>query len=41
MKEDDINYELYKSYFIVGWMKLFSEKLCEIYSKNLKIKWSL
>ena len=38
MKEDDINYELYKSYFIVGWMKLFSEKLCEIYSKKLKNK---
>ncbi len=38
MKEDDINYKLYKSYFVVGWMKLFSEKLCEIYSTKIKNK---
>src|SRR6056300_337631 len=27
VKENDINYEFFSKYFIVGWMKLFSEKM--------------
>ena len=37
MKENDINYELFSKYFNVGWMKIFSEKLCEMYKKDMKI----
>ncbi len=37
MKENDINYELFYKYFNVGWMKIFSEKLCEMYKKDMKI----
>ncbi len=36
VKEDDVNYELYEKYFPVGWMKIFSEKMCEIYSTKIK-----
>lgn len=38
MKETDVDYTLYDKYFTVGWMKLFSEKMCEMYSKVLKNK---
>ncbi len=37
MKENDMNYELFSKYFNVGWMKIFSEKLCEMYKKDMKI----
>ncbi|TSC88521.1 MAG: hypothetical protein G01um10147_17 [Microgenomates group bacterium Gr01-1014_7] len=36
VKEDDVNYALYEKYFPVGWMKLFSEKMCEMYSTKIK-----
>ena len=36
VKEDDVNYEFFSKYFIVGWMKLFSEKICQMYSEKIK-----
>lgn len=36
VKEDDVNYEFFHKYFIVGWMKLFSEKMTEMYAKHIK-----
>jgi GDP-L-fucose synthase len=37
VKENDVNYEFFSKYFIVGWMKLFSEKMSEMYSNHIKI----
>ena len=37
MTEKNLNYSLFSKYFNVGWMKIFSEKLCEMYKKNMKI----
>ncbi|MDB2532255.1 NAD-dependent epimerase/dehydratase family protein [Alphaproteobacteria bacterium] len=31
--ESDVNYEFFHKYQIVGWMKLFSEKMCKMYSE--------
>lgn len=36
VKERDVNYTLYDKYFPVGWMKLFSEKMCEMYATKIK-----
>lgn len=36
VKETDVNYQLYEKYFPVGWMKLFTEKLCEMYTTKIK-----
>lgn len=36
VKEADVNYEFFSKYFIVGWMKLFSEKMCQMYGKHIK-----
>lgn len=36
VKETNVNYELYEKYFPVGWMKLFTEKLCEMYATKIK-----
>lgn len=36
MKEKDVNYSFFHKYHIVGWMKTFSEVLCEIYAKKIK-----
>lgn len=36
VKENDVNYTLYEKYFPVGWMKIFSEKMCEMYSTKIK-----
>lgn len=36
VKETDVNYSLYEKYFPVGWMKLFTEKMCEMYSTKIK-----
>jgi GDP-L-fucose synthase len=33
--EDDVTYDFYGKYHIVGWMKLFSEKMCEMYSWHI------
>tara|TARA_B100000575_G_C23101376_1_gene635440 strand:- start:673 stop:1635 length:963 start_codon:yes stop_codon:yes gene_type:complete len=37
MRENDVNYTLFKKYFNVGWMKIFSEKLCEMYKNKMNI----
>tara|TARA_B100000965_G_scaffold19470_1_gene14574 strand:+ start:36389 stop:37339 length:951 start_codon:yes stop_codon:yes gene_type:complete len=37
MKEKDVNYSLFHKYFNVGWMKIFSEKLCEMYKNKMNI----
>lgn len=36
VKENDVNYDLYEKYFPVAWMKLFTEKMCEMYSTKIK-----
>ncbi len=36
VKEDDVNYEFFSKYFIVGWMKLFSEIMSKMYAKHIK-----
>ena len=36
MYENDINYKFFDKYFIVGWMKMFSEVMCQMYSKKIK-----
>ncbi|MDO8638267.1 MAG: NAD-dependent epimerase/dehydratase family protein, partial [Candidatus Daviesbacteria bacterium] len=36
VSEDDVNYTLYEKYFPVGWMKLFTEKMCEMYATKIK-----
>lgn len=36
MKEKDANYQFFEKYFIVGWMKMFTEVMCEMYSKKIK-----
>ena len=37
MSENNLNYDLFHKYFNVGWMKIFSEKLCEMYKSNMTI----
>jgi GDP-L-fucose synthase len=37
VKESDSNFEYFDKYFIVGWMKRFSEIMCEMYSTKIKI----
>lgn len=36
VKEKDVTYELYEKYYPVAWMKIFSEKMCEMYSTKIK-----
>jgi len=36
VKEADVTNEFYEKYFIVGWMKRFSEIMCEMYSNKIK-----
>lgn len=36
VKETDVNYEFFSKYFVVGWMKLFSEIMSEMYSTRIK-----
>ena len=38
MKERDAQFNFFEKYQIVGWMKRFSEIVCEIYSKKIKNK---
>jgi len=35
VRECDANFEFFEKYFIVGWMKQFSELMCEMYSKHI------
>jgi GDP-L-fucose synthase len=34
--ENDVTHQFYEKYQIVGWMKLFSEEMCRMYSRNVK-----
>lgn len=36
VKETDVNYEYFSKYYIVGWMKRFSEIVSEIYGSKIK-----
>jgi GDP-L-fucose synthase len=36
VKEHDTNYEYFDKYFIVGWMKRFTEIMCEMYSSRVE-----
>lgn len=36
VKENDVNFNFYKAYHIVAWMKIFTEQMCEIYSNRIK-----
>ncbi|MDA8140090.1 MAG: NAD(P)-dependent oxidoreductase [Desulfobacteraceae bacterium] len=36
VKEEDACYDFYEKYFIVGWMKRFSEIVCEMYATKIK-----
>ncbi len=36
VRECDANFEFFEKYFIVGWMKQFSELMCEMYSTHVK-----
>ena len=36
VKEDDVTNEFYEKYFIVAWMKRFSELMCEMYATRIK-----
>jgi GDP-L-fucose synthase len=38
VSEKDAKFKFYKKYFIVGWMKRFSEVLCDMYTNKLKKK---
>ncbi len=36
VKEDDVTNVFYEKYFVVGWMKRFSEIMCEMYSNKIR-----
>ncbi|OGE64830.1 hypothetical protein A3I48_01120 [Candidatus Daviesbacteria bacterium RIFCSPLOWO2_02_FULL_36_7] len=36
VKEEDMNYKFYEKYFPVSWMKVFTEKMCEMYASKIK-----
>lgn len=36
VKENDTNYKFFEKYHVVGWMKKFTEEVCEIYSNKIK-----
>lgn len=36
VKENDVNYDFFSKYFIVGWMKLFSETMSKMYASHIK-----
>ena len=38
MREGDIDFNFFEKYYIVGWMKVFSEIMCGIYSNHIKDK---
>jgi len=35
VKEDDADFEFFDKYFVVGWMKRFSEIMCQMYSTKI------
>lgn len=38
VKEGDVNYSIYEGYYVVGWMKLFSELMCDMYANKIPKK---
>ena len=36
VSEDDVTHVFFEKYQIVGWMKLFSEEMCKMYSQHIK-----
>ena len=34
--EEDAKFDFFEKYFIVGWMKMFSEKMCEMYATKIR-----
>lgn len=34
--EDDTNFEFFDKYFVVGWMKRFTELMCQMYSEKIQ-----
>ena len=36
VSEEDTNFEYFEKYFVVGWMKRFSEIMCEMYAEKIK-----
>lgn len=36
VKETDVNFEYFSKYHVVGWMKRFSEIMCDMYSNHIK-----
>ena len=36
VKESDANFEYYSKYHVVGWMKRFSEIMCDMYSNHIR-----
>ena len=36
VKECDVNFEYFSKYHVVGWMKRFSEIMCDMYSNHIK-----
>ena len=38
MAEKDLNFQYFDKYFVVGWMKTFSEIMCKMYSEKIKQK---
>ena len=38
VKEGDSQYSFFEKYHVAGWMKKFTEEVCEIYSKKIKKK---
>jgi GDP-L-fucose synthase len=34
--EEDAKFDFFEKYFIVGWMKAFSEKMCEMYATKIR-----
>jgi GDP-L-fucose synthase len=36
VKETDVNFEYFRKYHVVGWMKRFSEIMCDMYSNHIK-----
>lgn len=36
VKENDANFDFYDKYYVVGWMKRFTEIVCDIYSSKIK-----
>jgi len=35
VKEEDVNYKFFSKYFVVGWMKVFSEIMSQMYAKHI------